>query len=111
MANDGDDDEGLGKKLVPTGRRMSLLITILLVGIVGGAYYNYYRNQTGYFTGRNLRILSMMTAQIDGRIEMFKDFGLRGPGSASKNGIELTSGCNAATGQAGDLFDVIRGID
>ena len=53
---------------------MPLLITLVVVGLVAVSYLAYYRNQVAYHTGRNLRLLSMLTAQIDGRVEMFAGF-------------------------------------
>jgi hypothetical protein len=67
--------EGDGnRKAVAQGTRMPLLITLIVVGLVAGLYFSYYRNQVAYHTGRNLRLLSMLTAQIDGRVEMFTGF-------------------------------------
>src|SRR5713226_8281377 len=68
----GNDAAGTSK--VPGGARAPLVIAILLVVVVGGAYYAYYRQQAEYYTGRNLRLLGMLTAQIEGRIDLFEDF-------------------------------------
>jgi hypothetical protein len=54
--------------------RTSLLITLVVVGVVAVFYLAYYRNQVAYHTGRNSRLLSMLTAQIDGRVDMFAGF-------------------------------------
>ncbi|HEX9459149.1 MAG TPA: hypothetical protein VGA84_08400, partial [Thermoanaerobaculia bacterium] len=50
------------------------MITIVVLALVGGAYYAYYRKQVEYFTGRNLRLLGMLTAQVEGRVEMLEGF-------------------------------------
>ena len=70
------NDDGVSRKLaaVAGGARTPLFITILVLAIVGGMYYAYYRKEADYFTGRNLRLLSMLTAQIEGRVEMYEDF-------------------------------------
>ncbi len=69
----GEGDSGR-RKIVPPGTRMPLLITLVVVGLVAVFYLAYYRNQVAYHTGRNLRLLSMLTAQIDGRTDMFAGF-------------------------------------
>ena len=69
----GEGDGGR-PKIVPRGTRMPLLITLVVVGVVAGFYVAYYRDQVAYHTGRNLRLLSMLTAQIDGRADMFAGF-------------------------------------
>ena len=67
------DDAG-GTKGLPGGAKAPLMIAVLVVVTVGGAYYAYFRQQAEYYTGRNLRLLSMLTAQIAGRIDLFEDF-------------------------------------
>ena len=62
------------KKPDQGGSRAQLMITIVLLAVVGGAYYAYYRKQAEYYTGRNLRLLAMLTAQVDGRVDMFINF-------------------------------------
>ncbi|MBV9186498.1 MAG: cache domain-containing protein [Acidobacteria bacterium] len=49
------------------------MITIVVLAVVGSAYYFYYREHAEYYTGRNLRLLSMLTAQVEGRVSMFSD--------------------------------------
>jgi hypothetical protein len=68
------DNKGEVQKAQEHGSRVPLVITIVLLAVVGGAYYVYYRQQAEYYTGRNLRLLSMLTAQIEGRVTMFADF-------------------------------------
>jgi hypothetical protein len=54
--------------------RAPIVITLLFVGVVGVVYYAYYRKQTDYFAGRDLRLLSMLTAQMAGRVDMYTGF-------------------------------------
>jgi len=65
------DDEKPGPPRAP---RAPLVITIVVLAVVGSAYYAYYRKQADYYTGRNLRLLSMLTAQVEGRVEMIEDY-------------------------------------
>lgn len=69
-----NDQEGGSKRFLPARARAPLLITLLVIGVVGASYYAYYRKQSDYFTGRNLRLLSMLTAQIEGRVAMYSGF-------------------------------------
>ena len=57
-----------------------------MLAVVGSAYYMYYRQQAAYYTGRNLRLLSMLTAQVEGRVTMFSDFVSLKAKSADPNG-------------------------
>jgi hypothetical protein len=68
------EDDGGDRKGGSQGMRMPLLITLLVVAVIAVVYLAYYRNQVAYYTGRNLRLLSMLTAQIDGRVDMFAGF-------------------------------------
>src|SRR5260221_2890689 len=67
-------NDAAGRSKVLGSARGQLVIAILLMVVVGGAYYAYYRQQAEYYTGRNLRLLGMLTAQIEGRIDLFEDF-------------------------------------
>src|SRR5258706_6087566 len=78
MAETNDGGNG---KIVPARGRAPLLITLVTLAVVGAAYYSYYRRQAEYFSGRNLRLLSMLTAQIEGRVEMYSGF-VRTPNTA-----------------------------
>jgi hypothetical protein len=62
------DGEGERRKILPGGRQWPLVIALVVVGVIGGAYYLYYREQIAYYTGRNARVLAMLTDQIEGRI-------------------------------------------
>jgi hypothetical protein len=62
------DGEGARRKILPGGKQWPLVITLVVVGVLGGAYYLYYREQVAYYTGRNARVLAMITDQIEGRI-------------------------------------------
>src|SRR5436305_10740326 len=73
MSNKNGEGGGI-RNLVPSGARMPLLIALIVIGAVGGMYYAYYRNRVDYFTGRNLRLLAMLTAQIEGRVRMYEGF-------------------------------------
>ena len=84
-------DSGEVQKSQAQGSRVPLVITIVVLAAVGSAYYMYYRQQAAYYTGRNLRLLSMLTAQVEGRVTMFSDFvGLKAesdnPNSVTKPG-------------------------
>src|SRR5690349_2349673 len=70
----GESESGGGAKVLPEGTRMALAITLLVVAVIAALYFAYYRNQVAYYTGRDLRLLSMLTAQIDGRVDMFSGF-------------------------------------
>jgi hypothetical protein len=87
-------DSGEIKKPSQQGSRVPLVITIVVLAVVGCAYYVYYRQQAEYYTGRNLRLLSMLTAQVEGRVMMFSDFvGLKAKSlaaNADKNTGELS---------------------
>jgi len=67
-------DSGEIKKAQQQSSRVPLVITIVVLAVVGSAYYVYYRQHAEYYTGRNLRLLSMLTAQVEGRVTMFSDF-------------------------------------
>src|SRR5438477_10476513 len=62
------DGEGGRRKILPGGRQWPLVVALVVVGVIGGAYYMYYRQQVAYYTGRNARVLAMLTDQIEGRI-------------------------------------------
>src|SRR6185503_11424762 len=51
--------------------RTSVIVTIAALGVVAAAYYVFYRKQVDYYTGRNLRVISTLTAQIGGRVAMY----------------------------------------
>jgi hypothetical protein len=73
MAKGGDEGDE-GRKGVPGGTRMPLVITVVVIAVVAVVYLAYYRDQVAYYTGRNQRLLSMLTAQIDGTVDMFAGF-------------------------------------
>ena len=58
---DGDGDS--------RARRTPLVVTFVVMALIGAMYYGYYRTQVAYFTGRNLRLLAMLTAQIGGQLQ------------------------------------------
>jgi hypothetical protein len=60
-------------RILPGGRT-PLVVTLVVVLALGAAYYAYYRNQVAYYTGRNLRLLSTLTAQIDDRVETYAGY-------------------------------------
>lgn len=68
------DDEERPKGKIASAVRAPLVITIVVIAIVGGAYYAFYRSQVEYYTGRNLRLVSTLTAQIGGRVSMYSGF-------------------------------------
>jgi hypothetical protein len=67
------------------GSRAPLVITIVVLAVVGSAYYAYYRKQAEYYTGRNLRLLAMLTAQVEGRVDQIAEF-VRSEGKSLKPG-------------------------
>ena len=73
------------KNVGQRGSRAPLVITIVVLAVVGTAYYAYYRKQAEYYTGRNLRLLAMLTAQVEGRVDMFAEF-VRSEGISVKAG-------------------------
>jgi hypothetical protein len=80
-------DSGDVKKAKQQGSRVPLVITIVVLAVVGSFYYAYYRQHAEYYTGRNLRLLSMLTAQVEGRVMMFSDFVSLKAKSADPNGV------------------------
>jgi len=91
-------DEATAGGGVSQGMRMPLVVTILAIAVLGGLYYLYYRNQVEYYTGRNTRLLAMLSAQIEGRIELergFLDSGawaeiMAQPGTRASTGIKAS---------------------
>src|SRR5712691_8913205 len=115
--------DGESGKPAPRGTRTPLLITILVVAVVGGMYYAYYRGQVAYYNGRNLRLLSMLTAQVDGRVGMYADFVRTRAGYATADrelkqlyspaGIQFASCSLLQTPKVAPsgTDDVLRGLD
>ncbi len=73
MGKATEDAEGVKSKIVAASRA-PLIITLVVITFVGGAYYAFYRSQVEYYTGRNLRLVSTLTAQINGRVGMYSRF-------------------------------------
>lgn len=65
MALPKNGDDAGAARAETRGGRTPLVITFVVVLILGAAYYAYYRKQSSYFTGRNLRLLAKLTGQID----------------------------------------------
>src|SRR6266702_2805564 len=63
-----------GARKIASAVRAPMVITIAVIALVGGAYYAFYRTQVAYYTGRNLRLISTLSAQIDWRIRMYSSF-------------------------------------
>lgn len=59
--------------------RTPLVVTLAIVLVLGALYYAYYRKQVAYYTGRNLRLLSMLTAQIEDQLSFDPARPLRAP--------------------------------
>jgi hypothetical protein len=101
------DSKGEVKKAQQNGSRAPLVITIAVLGVVGLGYYFYYREHTEYYTGRNLRLLSMLAAQVEGRVNMFSDFvrvkakPLNADGSGKKD-LDVYSAPGLKFGQCSD---------
>jgi hypothetical protein len=79
---------------LPPRARLPLLITVVVLAVVGAVYYSYYRQQVGYFNGRNLRLLSMMTAQIAGRMDIYSGFAVKPNSAMQKREVK----CGSANG-------------
>jgi hypothetical protein len=93
--------DGAAGRLVPLRIGLPLLITFAAIALVGVVCFNSYRGQDKYFTGRNLRLLSMLTSQIDGRMEMYSGFARNpNPNSARE---EMTSVRCSPPNSSGDL--------
>lgn len=86
------DDAGDGKETGPGARRAPVVITVVVLAVVGSLYYGYYNRQVEYFTGRNLRLLSMLTAQVEGRVQMFSDFVKAQAGAGTSEGQDPFAG-------------------
>ncbi len=56
------------KRKIRSALRGPLIITITAIAVIGAMYYAFYRGQVDYYTGRNLRLISTLAAQIEGRI-------------------------------------------
>ncbi|HEX2122747.1 MAG TPA: hypothetical protein VHL59_14010, partial [Thermoanaerobaculia bacterium] len=59
--------ERVGRK-IGSALRTPVIITIAVIAVIGAGYYAFYRGQVDYYTGRNLRLISTLAAQIEGRI-------------------------------------------
>jgi hypothetical protein len=106
------------KKAARPRVRMALFLTVGIIAVVGSAYYAYYGRQRAYYTGRNLRLLSMLTAQVEGRVEMLAGFvraqSLTPDGTEAPPAIKIIHTCAPSTtapdpASAGDP-EVLRGI-
>ena len=56
--------------------RTPLVLSLVVIAIVVVAYLGYYRKRSAYITGRNLRLLSMVSGQIEERLALFGPEGL-----------------------------------
>ena len=68
-----DEEKPTVAKAVRTVRA-PLIVTLAAVLVAGTAYYAFYRSQVIYYTGRNLRLISTLTAQVNGRAAMYSGF-------------------------------------
>ena len=80
--------------------RAPLIVTIAAIVFAGAAYYAFYRNQVIYYTGRNLRLISTLTAQIRGRAAMYAGF--------FRDGVPLPEANIPAHGR---IADVLTGLE
>jgi hypothetical protein len=69
-----DGPAGGWKERILPGGRAPLVITFAVVLAIVAAYFAYYKNQQAYYTGRNLRLLSMLTMQLDHEIDQAGEF-------------------------------------
>jgi hypothetical protein len=108
------EEAGDGKETGPGARRAPVVITIGVLAVVGSLYYGYYHRQVEYFTGRNLRLLSMLTAQVEGRVEMFSDFVKAQAGAGASEGPDPFAGSGIKFGDCASYApagEVRRGVD
>ena len=82
--------------------RAPLIVTIAAIVFAGAAYYAFYRNQVIYYTGRNLRLISTLTAQIRGRAAMYAGF--------FRDGVPLPEASIPAHGKFA-AADVLTGLE
>lgn len=80
---------GWMRRVAPSSGRAGLVLTVAAVVILGAAYYAYYRQQVAYYTGRNLRLLSTLTAQVDDRVDSFAGFVKTNAETAEKTPIDV----------------------
>jgi hypothetical protein len=63
------------RQKIGSALRAPLIITLAVIAVLGTAYYAFYRGQVEYYTGRNLRLISTLSAQIEGRLMNYtRDF-------------------------------------
>jgi len=107
------DEAGDANETGPGVWRAPVVITVVVLAVVGSLYYGYYNRQVEYFTGRNLRLLSMLTAQVEGRVQMFSDFVKAQASTGDSEGKDPYSSSGIKFGEcAGDapVGEVRRGI-
>src|SRR5438067_5626080 len=112
--------DAVRRKILPSGKQWPLVIALVVVGVLGGAYYIYYRQQVAYFTGRNARVLAMLTDQIEGRISVLSgvsdDADCVGTGEEHRSteqgahGLRLVLQREPCQPKKMPLFDIVRPI-
>jgi hypothetical protein len=88
-----NDSSGEVRNVERRASRAPLVITFVVLAVVGTAYYAYYRKQAEYYTGRNLRLLAMLTAQVEGRVDYFAGY-VRAQAKPIKGVARATTGEN-----------------
>ena len=68
-----DESKPPAEKVASTVRA-PLIATIAAIALAGAAYFAFYRSQVEYYTGRNLRLISTLTAQLNGRAALYSGF-------------------------------------
>ena len=56
------------KRKISSTLRAPLIITIAVIAVIGAMYYAFYRGRVDYYTNRNLRLVSTLAAQVEGRV-------------------------------------------
>src|SRR5688572_27561150 len=106
MGKSSDDGKGAVRRAA-SALRAPLIITILVILFLGGGYYSFYRSQVEYYTGRNLRLLSTLTAQIDGRVGMYSRFFRDG---ILKPRVSPAATATAVPAEPREITDTRRGV-
>src|ERR1051326_2115598 len=78
-----------------SSRRIPLAIALLSVIALGAAYFMYVRNQSSYYTARNLRMLARATQQINGAMAGQEQFVRNYALSGKPNELARTTDCGS----------------
>ena len=78
-----------------SSRRIPFAITLLAVIAIGAAYFMYVRNQSSYYTARNLRMLARAAQQINGAMVGQEQFVRNYALSGKPNELARTTDCGS----------------